>query len=71
MKQVPNWQWFMLFYLLIVALPILLLSKFLKQKRLTKPIDLLIYFVLLIVAAYLLHLAAMFIYYKFFFLTTK
>lgn len=69
MKAVPNWQWLMLIYTIIVASPVYILHNWFVVRLKTKKSGLLLaaYFLSLPVAAFLLHVLAMWLYYKFLF----
>lgn len=69
MKNVPHWQWLMMIYFVLVAIPVMLVHFKMKKRVLENktPINLLLYFATVAGAAFLMHLVTMYIYYKFIF----
>ena len=69
MANVPHWQWLILLYFLIVAIPVMLVHLRLKKKVLENktPLNLLLYFILVTGTAFLMHFIAMYLYFKFIF----
>jgi hypothetical protein len=69
MKNVPHWQWLVVIYLIVVALPVLTVHQFFKKRALANRTfgNLLIYFVSVLGSAFLLHSVAMYFYFTFFF----
>ena len=69
MNNVPHWQWLLLIYFLLVAIPVFAVHILLKKKLLNKKTftNLLLYFVLVIGTAVLMHLFSIWFYFTFIF----
>lgn len=69
MKNVPHWQWLVLLYMVVVALPVMLAHGALKKRLLEQKtmLNLLLYFVAILAVAFLAHLLAMWAYFSFIF----
>ena len=69
MNNVPHWQWLILLYFIIVAVPVLIVhfkvKKLLLQHKTFR--NLIIYFLAVTVTAFITSFIAMFLYYKFIF----
>lgn len=66
MKNVPHWQAFVVLYFIIVAVPVYLVHAHLKKRAYANPgvVNLLLYFIGVIAAAFLMHSVAMWLYFK-------
>ena len=69
MENVPNWQWLIMIYFLLVAVPVMLVHFKMKNLVLENKtaLNLLVYFVVVVGTAFLMHFVTMYIYYKFIF----
>jgi hypothetical protein len=69
MKNVPYWQWLMLLYFILVAVPVMIVHFKMKNRLLENktPLNLLIYFAAVTGTAFLMLVFTMYIYYKFIF----
>lgn len=69
MKGVPYWQWLMLIYFVLVAVPVYSLHLYLKKKLLKHKsfLNLLLYFVAITGTALLMHIISMWLYFTFIF----
>ncbi len=69
MQNVPHWQWLMLLYFLLVAVPVMLVHSILKKRVLSHktPLNLLIYFAAVTGTAFAMHFITMWLYFKFIF----
>jgi hypothetical protein len=67
MRDVPHWQWFILLYFLLVAIPVMIVHfkvrKLVLQNK--TPLNLVIYFAAVTGVAFLMHFIAMYLYFKF------
>jgi hypothetical protein len=72
MENVPQFHWLFLLYLLLVAVPVMIVHSWMKKRVLTNKtaFNLLIYFLSVAGVAFLMHFIAMWLYFEFFF-TTK
>ncbi|WP_207492572.1 hypothetical protein [Aridibaculum aurantiacum] len=69
MKNVPHWQWLVLIYLILVAVPVYFVHNKLKARAYANRTfgNLLLYFFGVIATAYLMHALSMWLYFSFFF----
>jgi hypothetical protein len=69
MKNVPHWQPFVIFYLVIVAVPVYFVHIFLKKRAYANRTfgNLLLYFAGVIGLAFVMHSLCMWLYFSFFF----
>jgi len=69
MKNVPHWQWFVLLYLLLVAIPVYLVHSFLKSRAYANRTfgNLILYFISVLATGYLMHSVCMWLYFTIFF----
>lgn len=69
MKNVPHWQWLMLLYFVVVALPVMLVHSRMKKTVLQRKtlLNLLVYFIAVAATAFLMHALAMWAYFRFIF----
>ncbi|MCE3282451.1 MAG: hypothetical protein K0Q66_1188 [Chitinophagaceae bacterium] len=70
MQQVPHWQWLMVLYFALVAIPVFFVHAKLKPRLLQDKSfrNLAIYFGAIVGTAFLMHFATMWLYFKFVFL---
>lgn len=73
MKNVPHWQWFMVLYFMLVAVPVYIAHVQLKKKLLVNKTlqNILYYFMAVIATAFVMHFITMLLYYKFIFSNHK
>jgi hypothetical protein len=69
MNQVPHWQWLMVLYFVLVAIPVYIVHSQLKPRLLRERSlsNLAIYFISVVGTAFLMHFASMWLYFKFLF----
>jgi hypothetical protein len=69
MKNVPHWQWFVLLYLILVAIPVYSVHTVLKKKAYSNPVfgNLIIYFIGVLAAGFITHSLCTWLYFTFFF----
>lgn len=69
MEKVPNWEWLMVLYFLIVTVPVMLVHGWLKKRvLLNKSVaNLFLYFAAVVGTAFLMHFVTMWLYFKFLF----
>ncbi|TDH27885.1 hypothetical protein EXU57_05315 [Segetibacter sp. 3557_3] len=69
MKDVPHWQWLMVMYFLLVAIPVYMVHAQLKKRAFANRnfTNLLLYFVGVFLSAFVLHGFTMWLYFTFFF----
>jgi len=69
MKNVPHWQLFVLLYLVFVAIPVYLVHSALKKRAYSNPgfVNLIIYFVAVLGAGFIMHSICTWLYFTFFF----
>ncbi len=69
MKNVPYWQWFIVLYFVLVAVPVYIAHVQLKKKLLANKtaLNILYYFIAVIATAFVMHFITMLVYYKFIF----
>lgn len=69
MNNVPHWQWLMVIYFVLVAVPVWLVHSALKQRLLASKtvLNLLLYFVSVTGVAFIMHFITMWLYFSFIF----
>jgi len=69
MKNVPHWQWLVLMYFFLVAIPVYLVHNYFKQKAYANRTfkNLIIYFITVLGSGFVLHSICMWLYFTFFF----
>jgi predicted permease len=70
MKNVPHWQWLMVVYFVLVAVPVMIVHSLLKKRLLADKtcLNFIIYFTAVVGTAFFMHFLAMWLYFKFMFL---
>ena len=69
MNEVPNWEWLLLVYIILVALPVMLVHSAMRKKLLHDKsiLNFALYFVSIAATALLMHFICMWMYFKFMF----
>jgi len=69
MKNVPHWQWFVFMYFILVAIPVYLVHSSLKKRAYANRTfgNLILYFIGVLAAGYVMHSICMWAYFTFFF----
>jgi hypothetical protein len=69
MNAVQHWQWFVLLYMALVAIPVYLVHSFFKKRAYANRTfgNLILYFIAVLSAGYIMHSLCMWLYFTFFF----